>query len=133
MKAIRHGTEAGYKMHRRRGEVACVDCRSAVSRRARERYWADPERHRQSKREAEQREAAWRRRGTIQEVLVDHLETLAMVWGERGVPGPALLDSVMDRHPDLIVESVRRTLTRMVVSGRAESGWVVDEWRYRLT
>lgn len=37
LEPIKHGTAAGYKQHRYRGEDACTACREAVNRQARER------------------------------------------------------------------------------------------------
>lgn len=134
LKPINHGTEAGYKMHRRRGIPVCDDCRQALravsNDRARDRYWRNPEAQRARKR-AEYWDLANRRPPKLSETIVDYLTTLEMEWGA-GVPMAVLVDRITDRH-DVKPETIKRAVYRMMDSGRVGSYQRgSDDWRYRL-
>ena len=72
-----------------------------------------------------------RRGGQVIDRLVDHLETLERQWGT-GVPMAVVIESVLDRHPNLNPESLRRVFYRLIDRGVVVRERVGDEVRYRL-
>lgn len=142
-KPIDHGTGRGYKQEYYRwkqkgGPPPCADCceghRIEQRERMRIKYQTDPVWRANQIRKVIERERESRRRrrvGRIHDVLADHLETLERQWGT-GVPMAVVIESVLDRHPNLNPESLRRVFYRLIDRGVAIRERVGDEVRYRL-
>ncbi len=118
--AIVHGTVAGYWKEYRRGLEICDDCR--VERRRVQRGEAQA-------RYANQRRLA--RRGGVSDVVADYLEALTMQ-GWAGVPLAVLADTIGERHDDITVDTIRRTLYRMLERGEVVQRVLGDERRWCL-
>lgn len=86
------GTYAAYRRHLRRREPVDEACRLANNQTLRE-YKATVRRR--------------RRRGSISDVLLDWVET------HQPIDTQALTERVLERHPDMNPDAIRRTLWRM--------------------
>lgn len=113
------GTQAGYQRHRYRGEPKCDACLEANARKSAEYrggYVHGPR---------------GRQNLGVKDAIIDTLSAHA-----RWLTAANLAALILDRHPDWLGDSIRRTLYRLVDQGRVQrrqgaDGFVEffsDEW-----